>query len=243
MALSLRRGLALLALLLAAGAALARPAAAASFTVDSTLDAVDAAPGDGVCATAGAVCTLRAAIQEANALAGSDLIDFAVSGPFVLTLAGTGEDAAATGDLDIAPGGLTIAGDTAALSVIDGGALDRVFEVQASASLTLNDVTVRNGQSNVGGGLVSVGTLALNDVVVTGNQASLFGGGLYVAAGQTLITRALLSNNTAANDGGGLYLESGGVVRLVNVTVTGNTASGSGGGLFSNGAALVLFNV
>jgi CSLREA domain-containing protein len=42
-------------------------AQAKSFTVTSTIDAVDAVPGDGVCATAANQCTLRAAIQEANA--------------------------------------------------------------------------------------------------------------------------------------------------------------------------------
>jgi CSLREA domain-containing protein len=42
--------------------------------VNSTLDAIDAVPGDGICATAGPtpVCTLRAAVQEANALAGDE---------------------------------------------------------------------------------------------------------------------------------------------------------------------------
>lgn len=39
---------------------------APTFTVNSTLDAVDAHPGDGVCATSGNLCTLRAAIMEAN---------------------------------------------------------------------------------------------------------------------------------------------------------------------------------
>ncbi|MFN8557150.1 MAG: CSLREA domain-containing protein [Dehalococcoidia bacterium] len=47
---------------------------AAAFVVNDLGDAVDAAPGNGVCATAGAVCTLRAAIQEANAAAGPDTI-------------------------------------------------------------------------------------------------------------------------------------------------------------------------
>ena len=42
----------------------------ATFTVNSTADAGDANTGDGVCATTGGVCTLRAAIQQANALAG-----------------------------------------------------------------------------------------------------------------------------------------------------------------------------
>src|SRR5690606_29638496 len=50
--------------------------AAATFTVNNVGTAADAAPGNGVCATAGAVCTLRAAIQEANALAGADTIQF-----------------------------------------------------------------------------------------------------------------------------------------------------------------------
>jgi CSLREA domain-containing protein len=67
------------------------------FTVDSTLDAVDAAPGDGLCATGGGVCTLRAAIQEANALAGSDTI-VVPAGTYTLTIAGQAENAAATGD-------------------------------------------------------------------------------------------------------------------------------------------------
>ena len=53
---------------------------AAIFTVDSTTDAVDASPGNGVCATSGAVCTLRAAIQESNALAGADTVAFNIAG-------------------------------------------------------------------------------------------------------------------------------------------------------------------
>src|SRR5687768_1752509 len=48
---------------------------AATFTVDSTGDAADASI-DGLCATAGAVCTLRAAIAEANATAGPHSINF-----------------------------------------------------------------------------------------------------------------------------------------------------------------------
>ncbi len=45
--------------------------ALATFTVDSTGDAGDATPGDGICATAGGACTLRAAVQESNTQAGA----------------------------------------------------------------------------------------------------------------------------------------------------------------------------
>ena len=58
----------------------ASSARAATYTVDSTGDAADATPGDGLCATAGAVCTLRAAIQEANADATKDTIAFGIAG-------------------------------------------------------------------------------------------------------------------------------------------------------------------
>ena len=65
----------------------AGPVQAATFPVNDIGDAGDATAGDGVCATAGAVCTLRAAIQETNALAGPDVITFAIipNGPKTIT--------------------------------------------------------------------------------------------------------------------------------------------------------------
>lgn len=49
-------------------------AAAAVFVVDSSVDQVDADPGDGVCADADGRCTLRATIQEANATVAVDIV-------------------------------------------------------------------------------------------------------------------------------------------------------------------------
>ncbi len=59
------------------------PEAAMTFTVNSMLDIADNNPGDGVCGAFVAtgsplVCTLRAAIQEANANAGADTIQFSI---------------------------------------------------------------------------------------------------------------------------------------------------------------------
>jgi CSLREA domain-containing protein len=62
------RLLSVLALLAFFVVAPAPPVLAATFTVDSTGDDPDASPGNGVCRTAGGQCTLRAAIQEVNAL-------------------------------------------------------------------------------------------------------------------------------------------------------------------------------
>ncbi|MGN6693932.1 MAG: hypothetical protein ACTHN0_07120, partial [Aquihabitans sp.] len=56
-------------------------AATATYTVNDLGDATDAVPGNDVCATAGGVCTLRAAIAEANANTADDnRIQFSVAG-------------------------------------------------------------------------------------------------------------------------------------------------------------------
>ena len=85
-------------------------AAAATFTVNSPSDAVDANPGDGVCetATGNGVCTLRAAITEANQLVGADEI-ILPPGTYILTMQ----------RLDITDS-LTITGAGAATTIIDG---------------------------------------------------------------------------------------------------------------------------
>src|SRR5437588_4239553 len=81
------------------GVAVPTRTSATTFTVSSTLDATVASI-NGICATAGGVCTLRAAIQEANAHSGDDIINLP-PGTYTLSIAGRMEDAAATGDLDI----------------------------------------------------------------------------------------------------------------------------------------------
>jgi len=59
------------------GGAISSVRADATLIVDSTGDEGDGAPGDGACAIAlDGPCTLRAAIQEANALSGNDTIHF-----------------------------------------------------------------------------------------------------------------------------------------------------------------------
>src|SRR5580765_1912328 len=75
-------------------------AQAATFTVNSPFDAADANPGDAMCETApgNGICTLRAAIEEANTLgAGNDTIILPPN-IYLLTLA---NELTITGDLTI----------------------------------------------------------------------------------------------------------------------------------------------
>jgi len=246
----------------AVGAALSFqfPAQAKRFNVNSTQDAVDANPGDGICATATGECTLRAAIQEANALPGAD--EIVVPGAvYTITIPGANEDCAASGDLDITDD-ITIRGAGAQATIVDGGGLDRVFQVLPSQpqcgrtsirspNVTISGLTIRNGNVAVtgdsGGGIYNSipggqgGILKLVDVVVTGNSA-VFGGGIFNGwSASVSMERVTISSNTAAY-GAGLYTRDGGEVRITNGTVSRNAASGGGGGIDTFFFANLLLN-
>ena len=55
-------------------------AVSGTLTVNTTGDDQDAAPGDGLCADSAGDCSLRAALEEANATPGVDTITFAIAG-------------------------------------------------------------------------------------------------------------------------------------------------------------------
>src|SRR5437867_7093533 len=79
----------------------AEPAQAATFVVNTTADTTDADGGtNGTCADGSGKCSLRAAVQTANFLGGSQTIVLP-AGTYNLTIGGQLEDNAATGDLDI----------------------------------------------------------------------------------------------------------------------------------------------
>jgi hypothetical protein len=129
--------------------------------VDSTDDEVDIEPGDGNCRSIASRCTLRAAVMESNAHQGHDLIEVP-SGHYVLSLSGS-ETADvpndAIGDLDITDGltlmGLGRAAKNADLQVIiDGGAIDRIFDIYAAAprAVTLSYLRLENGRPMGSGG-------------------------------------------------------------------------------------------
>lgn len=190
------------------------------FTVNSVLDEQDAQPGNGACetATGNGVCTLRAAVQETNAWPGADVIVLP-AGVYTLTLAGAVEDMARFGDLDLRDD-LTLTGAGAGTTVIDGNGLDRVIDVPHSASdVAISGVTIRNGDVafpnrtgddwpwtvESGGCVLSLGTLALRDSVITGCRAGRTGGGIYAEAGLTL-DNTTVADNQAGEAGGGLFI-------------------------------------
>lgn len=121
------------------------------FAVTSTVDAVDADPGDGTCATTVGDCTLRAAVQEANAWTSPVQIDLQVGATYLLTLVGAGENADATGDLDLSARGLVIEGHNA---IIDAGGTDRALHLLPGADVAARFLTVTHGSADKGGGIL-----------------------------------------------------------------------------------------
>src|SRR6266704_5458625 len=112
---------------------------AATFTVDTTLDVVDTLPGDGVCATAAGTCSLRAAVQESDALPGADTIVLP-AGIYPLTIAGSSNNSPNSGDLDISEN-LAIVGAGARTTIIDGNRIDRLFDVRNPVPVSISGVT------------------------------------------------------------------------------------------------------
>lgn len=215
------------------------PVWAGTFTVNNTTDAVDNNPGDGACETApgNVICTLRGAIQETNALAGADVINVP-AGTFTLTIPGTGEDASATGDLDITED-VEITGAGAGSTVIDGNGIDRVFQI-LNATVAISDVTITRGVNpdiffGFGGGIANGGTLTLTNSTVSANTAKS-GGGI-VNLGVLTLNRSTISGNTA-DDGGGI--SNAGTATLTDSTVNNNAATDSGG--IDNGGPMILNN-
>ena len=175
-----------LAALLCALFSAAGPAGAAVFAVQTLLDAPDTAAGDGLCASplAGAPCTLRAAVEEANALAGADRIELP-AGTFAITVAGAGEDFAATGDLDLLDE-LEIEGAGEAQTILDGGALDRIFDLRPTGTplaLALRELTLRGGLAHPGGCLRNPAFGEVDLYRVTFTDCRSTGGGAIVNAG------------------------------------------------------------
>ncbi len=238
-------------LILGASATRAVPAAPL-FTVNSTAD-VAGPPGDVACETAPGdnICTLRAAIMAANHVPGGGASIRVPDGLYRLTIAPTGTDDEASGDLNLSAG-MVITGAGQGLTVIDGNGsviTDHVLSIATTARVTIAGVTIQNGRSTGdGGGIANSGILTLSLSVVQGNvslSASHGGGGIYNAGILHLVDSTVFGNvldGNSINIGGGGGIFNSGTLSLDRSTVmlnsysqTGPLNAVGGGGIFNSG--------
>ena len=213
------------------------------FRVNSFADGVDADPNDDRCKTAGNLCTLRAAIQQANATVGADEIVLP-PGTLTLSISGTGENLGATGDLDIDPP-LEIRGVGSAVggTIINGVGLDRVFDLGAPPYVAsdvdrveLRDLTITGGDAGGlnGGGILLEADFPLDliGVRLTGNHAAR-GSAISSSTGTFFGTANrpvhMISTDIESNTGGmALFLHDARMER--SSLINNNNSSGSNGG-------------
>ncbi|RDI68697.1 CSLREA domain-containing protein [Nocardia pseudobrasiliensis] len=181
-------------------------------TVTTTADAPAANPFDGRCRTRLGECTLRAAVQVADARPGTTIVlppghyrltippnPLNINGPLIDPT---------TGDLDITSD-TTILGAGRDETIIDGNHLDRVL--LTTADVALSGLTVTGGNASQreiplydtgGGGIANSGRLSLDHVTVTGNAAD-YGGGIFnIPVADMKVTDSLISGNAGGEAGG-----------------------------------------
>jgi CSLREA domain-containing protein len=202
------------------------PAQAATYTVNNALDTAEV--NDGACTTDFGGCTLREAINAANASSGvADTINFDLNQLDLITLATLSQLPAIT---DTA--GLTIDGSSVNIT-ISGAEQHRVFWVDRGAKLTLNRLTVANGLvplegTATAGGIFSEGTLEVSNSTISDNTVSGDGGGIFYdtrTAGSAKIWNTTISDNSVDPDGEGSGIFHGSEVTMWNTIVANNLGS------------------
>ena len=127
---------------------------------------------------------------------------------------------------------VTINGAGADVLAVDGHATSSVFQIGSGKTVTISDLTIRNGEGNFGGGILNGGgaTLTITDSTLSGNIGG-FGGGIF-NTGTLAIVNCTVSGN-AASEGAGIY--NGATSTITNSTLSGNAAPGAGGGCVNLG--------
>lgn len=199
---------------------------AATLTVNSTDDLADLHPGDGVCVTSAGTCSLRAAIQESNALPGMDTIAFAIGAGAVTISPASGLPTITDPvviDATTQPGyagaplielsGLNAKGNTNGLKITAGGS--------SVLGLIVNNWFAAGISIGGSGGNVIQGNYVGIDATGTVAKANRHNGILIqspnnLIGGTTVAARNVISGN----------LDLGGLV-IYGVSATGNTVQGN----------------
>ena len=222
------------------------PALAVTFEVNTTADQPDLTPADGQCLTAQGACSLRAAIQQANATPGKDLIHLP-EGSYLLDLdSGQNEDAAATGDLDIreavdligmAPANSQIGVQITNRVLTFGNQYDRVFDIDTADALVpvhIEHVSINFGSTHdaLGGAgiLLRAGSaMALQDVVLYANFSASRGSAMAIYGSATAMDLRVFDNHpfspvTTPNVIGTIYVGGSGSLDAENLALDSNSS-------------------
>jgi predicted outer membrane repeat protein len=165
-------------------------------------------------------------VNQANAAPGQDTITFTYTGKVLVQ-----QNIVITGPTIIHGPGTSIVN-------IDATHLSRIFDIETSAAITIDNLTLINGSAFDGGGAIRMdtanGNLTLSNCVIADNTGGVgsSGGAVSVAKNGTLtVDQCTISGNVGLR-GAGFYFYYGGSLSLTNSTMSGNMQNGStkGGG-------------
>ncbi|MEW6265906.1 MAG: choice-of-anchor Q domain-containing protein [Thermodesulfobacteriota bacterium] len=156
----------------------------------------------------------------ANAAAGDTIVfDSSLSGQTITLIAG----------VLVIDKNLTINGLGADQLTVSGGGTQGVFQIAGNAAVNCTDLSVTNGNANLGGGFYLVsGSLALSRFRLVANAAN-FGGGIYNPGGSVTLREGLVADNTTTNTGGGVYNSLNATLSVTDCTFSRNSADYGGG--------------
>lgn len=181
--------------------------------------------------------SLRAAVEQANALAGADTIQFQSNLNGTLTL-GSGELAIGDSTTIVGPGPYKLAidanGASRAFRLVNANAGDKVFAISGLKIIHGNAGAASNDS---GGGLFyEAGSIhadiRLTDMVFEGNSAGRKGGAISVTGANltldNVVVRGNRVNGSFQRDGGGVYF-SRGLLNVAGSILVDNRADYGGG--------------
>ena len=128
-----------------------------------------------------------------------------------------------------------------------GAATSRVIVASGDKNITIENLTVQNGNSaDHGGGIFAdkvTGLLTLDNVIITNNTTAKNGGGISTGGSNVNFNDCTISNNstTANGTGGGIHIVPNNgaaidaVVNVKNSVIHNNTTLKTGGGFVING--------
>ncbi|MFT5466214.1 MAG: filamentous hemagglutinin family protein, partial [Verrucomicrobiales bacterium] len=143
---------------------------------------------------------------------------------------------------------LTLQGNGARNTLIDGGNSTRVFAANISGiTVNFNDLTIRNANASEGAGVQLAGnggTVNFNRVRFTGNTTPGNGAAIYVNTGNATANININESLFDGNFGGGgtIVVFPGATVNVRNTTITGNTGNPAFLSQFNGGGSATILN-
>lgn len=170
--------------------------------------------------------TAQAATDLSNAVAAGGVISFNCGPDPVMIISNTN----ATDKTVVVNGG--------GLVTLNGENLRQLFFVFGTGNLTLNNISLFDGDASQGGAIYvdTQAQVTINGGFITSSNAN-DGGGIY-NKGVLTISYATLGSNIASNNGGGIY-NNGGTVNITDSYLVSNQAQ-NGGGIYTSGGQLTL---